>query len=110
MYVFEPCRMKPRPRARTDGIFFGRDCFSWATEVPRCGISLSGYRMLRRGAGAFKAQSSANSAITEAEDSPKKCKRKWMSTRQASHRSRRGACVHGLVAPVLEPPRWFAFR
>ena len=68
LYVYEPCRMRPKgaARKRWDGTFFDTECSSWVAEILRCGLSLSGFRMLQRDAGAFNAQSSALAAITDA--------------------------------------------
>lgn len=68
LYVYEPCRMRPKGAAgkRWDGTFFDTECSSWVAEILRCGLSLGGFRMLQRDAGAFNAQSSALAAITDA--------------------------------------------
>ena len=68
LYVYEPCRLRPKGAAwkRYDGTFFDTECSSWVAEILQCGLSLSGFRMLQRDAGAFNAQSSALAAITDA--------------------------------------------
>ena len=69
LYVYEPCRMAPKGkgfRRLWGGTFFDAECTSWVAKVLQCGLSLSGFGMLRRDAGGFK-QSSALAAIAEAQ-------------------------------------------